>query len=148
MDSIASRIKKLQAQRSEIRDRHLGASSSARPSLPNLLKPLHREMTPQADELCRYGQLWIQETAMVIRAEMLAGLLAKGRQLEEGLCRLRRSIEAVGRLFLVNDPAFRNSESVSLGRSVEFFPGGTVGLSELRDHTHRFVLQRTATCQH
>jgi hypothetical protein len=132
IEATPARIQKLRGQRSEIRGRYVGVSGLARQSLPNLLKPLQREIPPQADELCRYGQLWIQELALQVRAEILAGLLAKAGQVKEGLCQLHRGIEAIGNLFRAGDPTFRNSESVSLGRSVELFPGGAVCPGELR----------------
>ena len=89
IDATPSRIKKLQVQRAELRDRRLAVSGSTRPSLANRLKPLHRERTSQTDEVYRYGQFWIHELAYMIRGEILAGLLAKVRQLEEAIAQLR-----------------------------------------------------------
>jgi Tubulin like len=132
VDASAAQIHKLQVQKTEIRDRHLGDCGAGKASLPMLLKPLHRELTPQANEICNYGQVSMHQAAMLIRAEIMTALIDKGRRLEEKLDQLRRSVESVGRLFLVKDTAFRNSQCLSLGRSVEFFTGGTVGLSQLR----------------
>lgn len=132
VDAAAARLQSLQVQRSEIRERRAVVSGAARLSLPNLLKPLHREAGPQADELCRYGRLWVEETALVIRSEILTALLAKTRQLEDLLGQVHRRIEAVGRLFLMKGPRSRPCEHPFLGRSVELFPGDAHGLDELR----------------
>ena len=145
IDSAAARMHKFQVQRSELRDRRSVLSGTARTSIPHLLRPLHRESTPQAEELCRYGRLWVQETAALIRSEILAGLLAKARQIEETLGLLHRSIEGIGRPFLVKCPPFRNSEHALLGRSVELFPGDALGMDELRTKlTDSFCSERTA----
>jgi len=69
-----------------------------------------------------YGRLWIKETAFRVRAEILGAVLARAKQVQENLLRWRQRLDAVGRLFLAKDPAFRSSERAALGRSAELLP--------------------------
>jgi hypothetical protein len=97
-------------------------AAPARPPLAGLRKQRQREASGHAEELCEYGNLWIQETAIRVRAEILAAMRARAAQIGEELARLQHALEGVKRLFLARDPSFQESRCPAIGWSVDLLP--------------------------
>jgi len=132
IDSTPARIKEIQDRKQRLRDRHTATAASVRKRVTNLLRPLHHQNAPLSAELTEYGQLCIQETALSVRAEILAALLARASRIGEELGRWHKRLTEVQHLFEAEDPGFQTSERGSLGYSIDLFPVDTIGLAELR----------------
>jgi serine/threonine protein kinase len=124
IEATRSRTREIRERAQGIRQRLLGggAPTGARERVSSLLKSLQHELAPQADDLSRYGELRIQETALAVREEVLAALLAATSLAAEELARLHQGLEKLEHVFEPDPPRFRNSERGSLGFSIDLLP--------------------------
>ena len=133
IDATPNQIKAMRVSRAAIRDRQAGGVSLARATLPGLLKPLYREESPRGADICEYGHLWIRETSLRIRSEILAALLARAAQVEEELNRMHQAIEHTRRLFQGKLPRFAEYQRGAIGRTQEILPVTAGPPDEIRD---------------
>ncbi len=133
IDATPNQIRAMRVSRAGIRDRQAGGASFARATLPGLLKPLHREESPRGADICEYGHLWIRETSLRIRSEILAALLARAAQVEEELNRMHQAIEHARRLFQGKLPRFAEYQRGAIGRTQEILPVTAGPPDEIRD---------------
>ncbi len=137
LEAAPAQVAAVRARRDEIRERYLGKGSASvggnRRAFSHLLRALPREFSPREEELCEYSQLLINETALLVRAEILGSLHAKAAQVGEGLNRLQQGLENVERSFAAKNPRFRNNQSATLGSSADLLPVQTASMAELRE---------------
>ena len=145
VEATPERIAAIRLRRDEIREHSLekgsNPGSGQRRAFSHLLKTFPREASPRAEELCEYAQLLIQETALHIRAEILAALLARASQVGEGLIRLHQGLANVECSFAAKCPRFGKSERSTLGSSVESSPRADGPHGRAQGHTRRLVLE-------
>jgi eukaryotic-like serine/threonine-protein kinase len=124
IQATPERTKSIRARAREIQRRLLasGVGTGAKQRVSSLLKTHQRELSLQADELSRSGQLRIEETALRVRAEVVTALLAGASRASEELARLHQGLEKVKHLFEPDAPRLRNSERESLGFSIDLLP--------------------------
>ena len=133
IDATPNQIKAMRVSRAAIRDRQAGGVSLARAALPGILKPLCREESPRGADICEYGHLWIRETSLRIRSEILSALLARTAQVEEELNRMHQAIEHARRLFQGKVPRFAEYQRGAIGRTREILPVTAGPPDEIRD---------------
>jgi len=132
IDATPTCIENIQDRKQQLRDRHKAPDVNARQRVTKLLRSLDRETEPVCAELTEYGQLCVQETALAVRAEILAALLAKASRIGEELGQWHQRLAEAQRLFEAKDPGFQNCKRGSLGQSIDLLPVETVRLAELR----------------
>jgi hypothetical protein len=133
LDASASRIEEVRARRSAIRTRLSCLSGSCKSAFAALRRQPKRDATTQIEELCEYGQLWIQETALRVRAEIVSALLARRAQVNSRLDELRQGLESVKRFFQSKEARFQDSRCPALGWSIDLLPAGPVRTGSVRE---------------